>query len=148
MLESNQNHATIRKDGISTALPASAGEGGGYVPMIVDVVGCDTADRQTDRPESRSDADALHDASETDGQSERQVFGIDGYNGSVTGSVSSSLGVNCGMSTGRTAVCCGFKPRQSAKARDVGFEDEIAPTVETSNNAAVVITRKENKRDK
>lgn len=36
LLESNQNHATIQTDGISTALPASAGMGGGYVPMVVD----------------------------------------------------------------------------------------------------------------
>jgi DNA (cytosine-5)-methyltransferase 1 len=36
LLESNQNHATIQTDGISTALPASMGMGGGYVPMVVD----------------------------------------------------------------------------------------------------------------
>lgn len=35
LLESNQNHATIRTDGISTTLPASMGMGGGYVPMVV-----------------------------------------------------------------------------------------------------------------
>lgn len=35
LLESNQNHATIQTDGISTALPASMGMGGGYVPMVV-----------------------------------------------------------------------------------------------------------------
>lgn len=34
VLESNQNHATIQTNGISTALPASAGMGGGYVPMV------------------------------------------------------------------------------------------------------------------
>ncbi len=34
LLESNQNHATIQTDGISTALPASMGMGGGYTPMI------------------------------------------------------------------------------------------------------------------
>ena len=35
LLESNQNHATVQTDGISTTLPASMGEGGGYVPMVV-----------------------------------------------------------------------------------------------------------------
>jgi len=35
VLESNQNHATIRTDGICTTLPASMGMGGGYVPMVV-----------------------------------------------------------------------------------------------------------------
>lgn len=34
LLESNQNHATIRTDGKSTTLPASMGMGGGYVPMV------------------------------------------------------------------------------------------------------------------
>ena len=34
LLESNQNHATIQTEGVSTTLPAAMGEGGGYVPMI------------------------------------------------------------------------------------------------------------------
>ena len=34
LLESNQNHATVQTDGVSTALPASMGMGGGYVPMV------------------------------------------------------------------------------------------------------------------
>ena len=38
LLESNQNHATIRTDGISTTLPASMGMGGGHVPMVVPTV--------------------------------------------------------------------------------------------------------------
>lgn len=37
LLESNQDHATIQTDGISTTLPASMGMGGGYVPMVCDV---------------------------------------------------------------------------------------------------------------
>lgn len=41
LLESNQNHATIRTDGISTTLPASMGMGGGYVPMIYENHGID-----------------------------------------------------------------------------------------------------------
>ena len=36
LLESNQNHATVQTDGVSTTLPASMGEGGGYVPMVTD----------------------------------------------------------------------------------------------------------------
>lgn len=38
LLESNQNHATIQTDGVSTALPAAMGEGGGYVPMVTEPV--------------------------------------------------------------------------------------------------------------
>ena len=40
LLESNQNHATVQTDGVSTALPASMGEGGGYVPMVVEESTC------------------------------------------------------------------------------------------------------------
>ena len=36
LLESNQDHATVQTDGVSTTLPASMGMGGGYVPMVVD----------------------------------------------------------------------------------------------------------------
>ena len=42
LLESNQNHATIRADGISTTLPASMGMGGGYVPMVYENHGIDS----------------------------------------------------------------------------------------------------------
>ena len=34
ILESNQDHAVVRKDGVSPTLPASMGVGGGYVPMV------------------------------------------------------------------------------------------------------------------
>ena len=36
LLESNQNRATVRTDGVSTTLPASMGMGGGYIPMVYD----------------------------------------------------------------------------------------------------------------
>lgn len=42
LLESNQNHATIRTDGISTTLPAAMGMGGGYVPMVYENHGIDS----------------------------------------------------------------------------------------------------------
>jgi len=38
VLESNQNHATITNTGISPALTASMGLGGGYVPMITEII--------------------------------------------------------------------------------------------------------------
>lgn len=34
LLESSQEHATVQTNGVSTTLPASMGEGGGYVPMV------------------------------------------------------------------------------------------------------------------
>ena len=42
LLESNQNHATVRTDGISTTLPAAMGMGGGYVPMVYENHGIDS----------------------------------------------------------------------------------------------------------
>ena len=42
LLESNQNHATVCTDGISTTLPASMGMGGGYVPMVYENHGIDS----------------------------------------------------------------------------------------------------------
>lgn len=42
VLESNQNHATAKETEICTALPASMGMGGGYVPMVVEALPFDT----------------------------------------------------------------------------------------------------------
>ena len=42
LLESNQNHAAIRTDGISPTLPASMGMGGGYVSMVYENHGIDS----------------------------------------------------------------------------------------------------------
>lgn len=42
VLESNQNHATIKDTEICPTLSASMGLGGGYVPMIVDALPFDT----------------------------------------------------------------------------------------------------------
>lgn len=41
ILESNQEHARVRTDGISPTLPASMGMGGGYVPMLYENHGID-----------------------------------------------------------------------------------------------------------
>ena len=69
---------------------------------------------------------------------------VDGYNGAVS-ETSPTLGVNCGISTGRNGVLtpvisgsAGFKPRQSAAARSLGYEHEKAPTINTDENYAVV----------
>lgn len=41
ILESNQEHAQVREDGVSPTLPASMGMGGGYVPMVYENHGID-----------------------------------------------------------------------------------------------------------
>ena len=42
ILESNQEHATVRTDGITPTLPASMGMGGEYVPMVYENHGIDS----------------------------------------------------------------------------------------------------------
>ena len=42
ILESNQEHATVRTDGITPTLPASMGMGDGYVPMVYENHGIDS----------------------------------------------------------------------------------------------------------
>ena len=60
-----------------------------------------------------------------------QAIGIDGYNAAVTDEKAATLGVNCGMSTGRNGViqAAGFCTEHSAKARSIGYEEEKAPTL-------------------
>jgi DNA (cytosine-5)-methyltransferase 1 len=51
---------------------------------------------------------------------EKESVGFDGYNGDLTGEVSSTLGVNCGMSTGRNGIIT-----QASVAFHVNQRDEV-----------------------
>ena len=51
-------------------------------------------------------------------QPDEAVEGFDGYNGDLTGDVAATLGVNCGMSTGRNGVMA-FAANQRDEVRDV-----------------------------
>ena len=74
------------------------------------------------------------------------ISGFDGYNGDLTGDVASTIGINCGMSTGRSGVmelsanenggmvrgsvlCAGFKAGQGAQAGGIGYSEEVSPTL-------------------
>lgn len=74
------------------------------------------------------------------------ISGVDGYNGDLTGDAASTIGVNCGMSTGRNGVmelssnenggmerdsvlCGGFKAGQGAQAGGIGYSEEVSPTL-------------------
>lgn len=74
------------------------------------------------------------------------ISGVDGYNGDLTGDIASTIGVNCGMSTGRNGVmelsanenggmardsvlCAGFKAGQGAQAGGIGYSEEVSPTL-------------------
>ena len=54
---------------------------------------------------------------------ERTSCGIDGYNGDITGDKSATLGVNCGMSTGRNGVAIAFEPGASRRLGGYAWED-------------------------
>ena len=50
-----------------------------------------------------------------------EIEGFDGYNGDLTGSVAATLGVNCGMSTGRNGLIqpIAFAANQRDEVRDL-----------------------------
>ncbi len=86
------------------------------------------------------------------------ISGVDGYNGDLIGDVASTIGVNCGMSTGRSGVmelsanenggmaqdsvlCAGFKLGNSEQARSIGYAEEQSPKLNAEcggNKPAVV----------
>jgi DNA (cytosine-5)-methyltransferase 1 len=49
---------------------------------------------------------------------EKETIGFDGYNGDLTGEVSSTLGVNCGISTGRNGIITQTPMAFAANQRD------------------------------
>ena len=51
-------------------------------------------------------------------QPDESIEGFDGYNGDLTGDVAATLGVNCGMSTGRNGVMA-FAANQRDEVRDL-----------------------------
>ena len=105
-----------------------------------------------------------------DTQNSIGATGCDGYNGCLTGDVSSTLGVNCGISTGRNGIVlndqggnridvtenvtatlraeahhppcvmesAGFCTEHLAKARSIGFEKEVSPTLRAGTVPAAV----------
>ena len=68
------------------------------------------------------------------------ISGVDGYNGDLTGDVASTIGVNCGMSTGRCGVMELFANENGGMARDsvlcAGFKagtDLVCSSVDCRN---------------
>lgn len=58
---------------------------------------------------------------------------FDGYNGDLTGDVTATLGVNCGMSTGRNGiVTAAFSAGAGASAGSIGYGEELSPTLKGS----------------
>ena len=86
-------------------------------------------------------------------QPDEAVEGFDGYNGDLTGDVAATLGVNCGMSTGRNGIMAfaanqrdevrdlrdvagalqaGFSAGAGASAGGIGYNESVAPTLKGS----------------
>ncbi len=62
--------------------------------------------------------------------------GFDGYNCNLTGDVTATLGVNCGMSTGRNGVIqqegrsvSAFMAGQAKNARSIAYSETVSPTL-------------------
>lgn len=70
---------------------------------------------------------------------EHGVF-VDVYNQSVDGNVAASVTAAVGGSntSGPKVMSAGFKPRQGAAARTLGYEEEMSPTVNTDENYGVL----------
>lgn len=70
---------------------------------------------------------------------EHAVF-VDVYNQSVDGEVAASLTAASGgtNTSGPKVMSAGFKPRQGAAARSLGYEEEMSPTVNTDENYGVL----------
>ena len=64
------------------------------------------------------------------------VKGVDGYNAALTGDKTSTLGVNCGMSTGRNAVITAFHG-QASESADISASDTSAPTLMRSRQVDI-----------
>ena len=94
LLESNQNHATVQTDGISTALPASMGEGGGYVPMVLN-------DQGGSQMSVSEDVSGTLRAQEH-GHQPCVIQGADMYNQEITGDIAATLSANSCMTATRS----------------------------------------------
>ena len=113
MLESNQNHATIQTDGISTALPAAMGMGGGYVPMVANTLSA--RHDGSPQPDKGNGANIVAFAQNTRDEV-RDLHDVAGC-----------LAAETGMK--QQTYVAGFKSGQGYQARSIGYQEEMAPTL-------------------
>lgn len=78
------------------------------------------------------------DPSFTLNSTEHHGVAVDVYNQTVDGDIAPSLTAASGGSNTSGPKVMGFKPRNSAKARSLGCEEQIAPTINTDENYGVV----------
>ena len=75
--------------------------GGHSAPEILFVRKSVSGDSEPNKPQGK---ETSSDATGSVGTDDRYGEGFDGFNGELTGGVSATIGVNCGMSTGRNGV--------------------------------------------
>ena len=125
LLESNQNHATVQTDGVSTSLPASMGEGGGYVPMVVE--GCDVYNHEVTGEVAATVTAACGGSNTSDPKVLMQ--GFDSYNQATTGEVAKPL-TNKATDSDHIPVVYGFEPGAAQRLDPENrFNEEVAPTL-------------------
>lgn len=156
-LATQQGGAELRMDDRAPALTAAAGMSGNNQPVVAMPIN-DKATRWQGGGETRNhdgsgnglgigkEGDQSPTLTAGDRHGVAYISGVDGYNGDLTGYVASTIGVNCGMSTGRNGVmelsanenggmaqdsvlCAGFKAGQGAQANGIGYAEECAPTL-------------------
>ena len=86
LLESNQDHATVQEDGVSTTLPASMGMGGGYVPMVTYSV-----DQGGGKSACKVDEEKSPTLTTTHDGAPAVCYGVDCYNQTQSQEVSKAL---------------------------------------------------------
>ena len=156
-LATQQGGAELRIDDRAPALTVAAGMSGNNQPVVAIPIN-DKATRWQGGGESRNhdgsgnglgigkESDPSPTLTAGDRHGVAYISGVDGYNGDLTGDVASTIGVNCGMSTGRNGVmelsanknggmardsvlCAGFKAGQGAQAGGIGYSEEVSPTL-------------------
>lgn len=144
VLESNQNHATVKSDGVCNTLPAAMGEGGGYVPMVA--YGVEPGAAQRMNPESRVHEEICPTLRAEMGDNQASVAYC--IQGNIVDRADTAkqngVGVieDCAFTLNeidRPAVCAGFDGNMGAKAGNIGYEEECSPTLNAGKQMDVVV---------
>ena len=116
----------VTPDGATPTLEARAGTGGNNQPIVAYTMqirqGCEGGGKGALIQKDKSATLLANNA-----QYLFQPVGADPYNGEVTGDKASTLGVNCGMSTGRNGVIA-FEPGAASRLGGYAWED-VASTL-------------------
>ncbi len=152
LLGSTQDHAAVTQKGISTTLTANMGMGGGYVPMIIgnvdensEVETAKTLDCFDPNPSKDQGGIAIvQPQTQTDGGiiigdagTERTGMYTPADCGCLTGDVADTPGARPYGTTQMAAA--GFDGNQGSKARTIGYEPEMAGTLEAGKRKHVLV---------